>query len=46
MSGAIFDWTGSYDAAFLNGVGWNLMNMAIAFFLLRRSRKKAVRREG
>lgn len=39
MSGAIFDWTGSYDAAFINGIGWNLVNMGIAFFLLRRSRK-------
>jgi MFS family permease len=34
MSGAIFDWTGSYQAAFLNGVAWNLVNMAIAFWLL------------
>jgi MFS family permease len=34
MSGAIFDWTGSYGAAFLNGIAWNLLNMAIAFWLL------------
>lgn len=34
MSGAIFDVTGSYQAAFLNGIGWNLVNMAIAFWLL------------
>ena len=34
MSGAIFDWTGSYRAAFLNGIAWNLLNMAIAFWLL------------
>ncbi|MFP5406815.1 MAG: MFS transporter, partial [Gammaproteobacteria bacterium] len=26
LSGAIFDLTGSYDAAFLNGIGWNLLN--------------------
>ncbi len=38
MSGAIFDWTGSYNAAFLNGIGWNLMNLAIAVWLLRRVR--------
>lgn len=38
MSGAIFDWTGSYNAAFLNGIGWNLVNLAIAFWLLRRVR--------
>jgi MFS family permease len=37
MSGAIFDATGSYDAAFVNGIGWNLLNIAIAIFLLRRA---------
>src|SRR6185436_1198660 len=41
MSGAIFDWTGSYNAAFLNGIAWNLVNIAIAFWLLRRQRKPA-----
>ena len=35
MTGAIFDLTGSYRAAFLNGIGWNLLNLAIAFYLLR-----------
>ena len=37
MSGVIFDLTGSYHAAFLNGIGWNLLNVSIALFLLRRS---------
>jgi MFS family permease len=37
MSGVVFDMTGSYRAAFLNGIGFNLLNMSIAFFLLRRS---------
>jgi len=37
MTGAIFDLTGSYRAAFLNGIGWNLLNLSIALFLLRRS---------
>jgi MFS family permease len=37
MSGAIFDLTGSYRAAFLNGLAWNLLNLSIAFWLLRRS---------
>ena len=37
LSGVIFDVTGSYRAAFLNGIGWNLLNLSIAFFLLRRS---------
>jgi MFS family permease len=34
MSGAIYDLTGSYQAAFLNGIAWNLLNMAIASWLL------------
>jgi MFS family permease len=37
MSGAIFDATGSYHAAFINGIGWNLLNVAIAVTLLRRA---------
>ena len=36
MSGAIFDATGSYRAAFLNGIAWNLVNVAIASMLLIR----------
>ncbi len=39
MSGAIFDLTGSYRAAFLNGIAWNLVNMSIAGFLLMRARR-------
>ena len=38
MSGAIFDLTGSYRAAFLNGIGWNLLTIAIAAGLLVRAR--------
>jgi MFS family permease len=34
MSGAIYDLTGSYRAAFLNGIAWNMLNMAIAYWLL------------
>ena len=30
MSGKVFDLTGSYHAAFLNGIAWNLLNLAIA----------------
>jgi len=37
MSGAIFDVTGSYRAAFLNGSAWNLVNVSIVAWLLRRS---------
>jgi MFS family permease len=43
MSGKIFDLTGSYDAAFANGVAWNLLNLSIASYLLWRVRVKAVR---
>ena len=34
FSGEIFDLTGSYMAAFLNGLIFNFVNMSIAFFLL------------
>src|SRR4029077_149846 len=37
MSGEIFDLTGSYRAAFVNGLMWNLVNVSIATWLLRRS---------
>jgi MFS family permease len=45
MSGAIFDATGSYQAALVNGIGWNLLNMAIAFWLLRRWHNRRLRLE-
>jgi MFS family permease len=42
MSGAIFDLAGSYKAAFLNGLLWNLLNVAIVLWLLmRRKRRRA-----
>lgn len=34
MSGEIYDLTGSYEAAFLNGILWNALNLGIAFWLL------------
>ena len=34
LSGEIFDLTGSYQAAFLHGIAWNLLNLGIAFWLL------------
>jgi MFS family permease len=40
MSGAIFDLTGSYWAAFANGLAWNLVNLSIAVWLLVRSRAR------
>jgi MFS family permease len=38
MSGKIFDLTGSYHAAFINGIAWNLLNLTIAVFLYWRYR--------
>jgi MFS family permease len=43
ISGAIFDYTGSYHAAFANGLAWNLLNVAIAAWLLLASRPKKQR---
>jgi MFS family permease len=40
MSGKVFDLTGSYTAAFVNGVGWNLVNLAIVVVLLLRVRAR------
>ncbi|MBC7991830.1 MAG: MFS transporter [Rhizobacter sp.] len=40
MSGKVFDLTGSYDAAFLNGVAWNALNLGIALMLWRRVRRR------
>jgi MFS family permease len=37
MSGVIFDLTGSYRAAFVNGIVFNLVNVSIAWWLLRRA---------
>jgi len=39
MSGAIFDLTGSYRAAFANGILWNLLNGVIALSLVLRRRR-------
>jgi hypothetical protein len=40
MSGKVFDLTGSYQAAFVNGIAWNLLNLTIAFTLLMRTRPR------
>jgi MFS family permease len=40
LSGVIFDLTGSYQIAFLNGLGWNLVNVSIMTWLLIRSRQR------
>lgn len=40
ISGLIFDVTGSYAAAFLNGLGWNALNITIVVALLLRARRR------
>ena len=40
MSGKVFDLTGSYRAAFLNGIAWNLLNLLITVTLLLRLRRR------
>jgi MFS family permease len=42
ISGVIFDIFGSYKMAFLNGLAWNIVNVAIALLLWLRSRRRAV----
>jgi MFS family permease len=37
LSGIIYDLSGGYFAAFLNGIAWNLFNVVIALELIRRS---------
>jgi MFS family permease len=39
MSGWIFDVTGNYQAAFLNGIVWNLVNLLIVGSLIMRHRR-------
>ncbi len=39
MSGKIFDLTGSYNAAMINGIAWNLLNLVIASWLFLRVKK-------
>jgi MFS family permease len=36
VSGRIYDITGSYQAAFLNGIAWNILNCAIVIYLIWR----------
>ncbi|GAB3482979.1 MFS transporter [Polaromonas eurypsychrophila] len=46
MSGKVFDLTGSYDAAFFNGIAWNLLNFGVVLFLLRRTLRPAKTQTG
>ncbi len=37
MSGKVFDLTGSYHAAFWNGIAWNVLNLSIATWIYFRT---------
>jgi cyanate permease len=43
ISGWIYDATGSYDFAFLNGIAFNGVNVAIMLLILSRSRPRPER---
>jgi MFS family permease len=43
MTGWIFDMTGSYRLAFINGIGWNLLNIAIIAGVLLSGRPRTPR---
>ncbi len=46
LSGFIHDRTGSYAAAFMNGIAWNVMNVLIMSFLLWRTTRTMRRAQG
>jgi MFS family permease len=43
LSGLIYDLSGGYQAAFLNGIAWNILNVIIALELIRRSMGRGAR---
>jgi MFS family permease len=43
MSGWIYDVTGSYQMAFLNGIAWNALNVLIVVMILLRTRRPGLR---
>ena len=43
ISGVIFDATGSYAAAFANGMAWNALNVVIMLSLLIRARARSAK---
>ena len=42
LAGAIYDLTGSYDAAFINAIAFNIANLMIAAELRRRANRFGV----
>ena len=46
LSGVIFDVTGSYRAAFIHGVAWNVLNVALMLLILWRGKRQERRIQG
>lgn len=44
LSGEIYDLSGSYELAFINGIAWNVLNMAIILSILWRTREPSTPR--
>jgi len=42
MGGVLFDLTGSYRAAFINGIAWNVLNGVMIWWLLARQTRRNV----
>ncbi|HSI00614.1 MAG TPA: MFS transporter [Reyranella sp.] len=40
IGGVLFDMTGSYRAAFINGIAWNVLNAGVAWWLLSRQNRR------
>jgi MFS family permease len=40
LSGALFDLTGGYRAAFLNGVAWNIVHITLVLWLVQRAGRR------
>ncbi|MGB7286949.1 MAG: MFS transporter [Salaquimonas sp.] len=45
VSGWIYDLTGSYQIAFMHGIAWNFINIAIMLFILMKSRPARQKRD-
>ena len=41
MAGALYDYSGDYTLAFMNAIGFNVLNLVIAFFIARMRRRSA-----
>ena len=42
LSGLIYDLSGSYQMAFINGIAWNLLNIAVMAFILWRTQSRTL----